>query len=69
MNNCCAPPFPRVSARSQGISTHSKSDSAAKQKSHILQCEEGEKKVCKICDTTVYEAALWPLDQTQGTCL
>lgn len=51
----------------QGIGPYSQSDSAIKQKSDILQSEEGEEEVCEICDRKVHEAALWPLDQTQGT--
>ena len=52
----------------QGVATYSQSDSAAMPKSNILQCEEGQEEVCQLCERQVHEAALWPLDQTQGVC-
>ena len=51
----------------QGVISCSQSDSAAKQKSDVLQSEEGEEEEYKICDRQVHEATLWTLDQTQGT--
>ena len=51
----------------QCVSSCSISDSAAQQKSDVLQSEEGKEEEREICDRKVHEAALWPLDQTQGT--
>lgn len=50
----------------QCISSCSQSDCTAKQKSDILQSEEGKEEDCKIGHRKVHEAALWTLDQTQG---
>lgn len=47
-------------------SSCSKSDSAAKQASHLLQREKGQKKECQISDSAVHAAALRSLDQAQG---
>lgn len=48
----------------QGIGSYSLSDSAAQQKSDVLQSEDREEEECEICDREIHEAALWPLDQT-----
>lgn len=49
-----------------GVSSFSKWNTATKQKPDLLQREEGEEEDCKIGSLQVHEAALWPLDQTQG---